>query len=251
MSLLDHDIISERYFFPRKDACPDPFMIEVDDGVSLACHRRPVDGAVATLIHFHGNGEVVGDYVGAIGRAFSTCGVETVFVEYRGYGASTGTPRLQSMLGDAEKVFAAVGRPAEQVIVFGRSVGSLYALEIVSRHPDVAGLILESGIADVHERVMMRVRPDELGVTSSELAEECRRHFNHEQKLSRYKGPLLVLHAMSDTLVEPTHGRRLHGWGGGDNKVMKMFAQGDHNTIMLSNWEEYWTTVRKFILDLM
>ena len=30
--------------------------------------------------------------------------------------------------------------------MFGRSIGSLYAIELAQRHPNIAGLIIESGI---------------------------------------------------------------------------------------------------------
>ena len=62
------------------------------------------------------------------------------------------------------------GCPASELIFFGRSVGSIFAIEAASRFPDAAGLVLESGIADVLERLLLRVQPEELGVTAQELA---------------------------------------------------------------------------------
>ena len=62
-SLLDHALISQRYFFPRQASLEGAFTVDCG-AVRLACyHHRPHPGA-RTLVHFHGNGEVVADYLG-------------------------------------------------------------------------------------------------------------------------------------------------------------------------------------------
>lgn len=72
-SLLDHPIISRRYFFPRADRFASPLLVEVD-GAVLACAFNRVSSDALTVIHIHGNGEVVsdwqegfGDWLGALG----------------------------------------------------------------------------------------------------------------------------------------------------------------------------------------
>jgi len=59
MNLLDHPLISERYFFPRADSLDEPFRVETN-GIELLCHRTAGN---PMLVHFHGNGEVVSDWV--------------------------------------------------------------------------------------------------------------------------------------------------------------------------------------------
>src|SRR5512140_1585834 len=62
--LLDHPLIGERYFYPRP--APPRSRLDVDAGDAvLACalHRADPDGH--TVVHFHGNGEVVADWQGA------------------------------------------------------------------------------------------------------------------------------------------------------------------------------------------
>ncbi len=41
-SLLDHPLISQRYFFPRTGDFPDPFWIECE-GARLACSFHEID----------------------------------------------------------------------------------------------------------------------------------------------------------------------------------------------------------------
>ena len=52
--------------------------------------------------------------------------------EYRGYGGSTGEPSLVAMLDDVDAIFSALGRPAGELVVYGRSIGSIYAIEFAT-----------------------------------------------------------------------------------------------------------------------
>jgi pimeloyl-ACP methyl ester carboxylesterase len=249
-SLLDHPLISSRYFFPRGASLDRAFFVTAADGVSrLACYRAsPYDGA-PTLLHFHGNGEVVGDYLPEMASIFSSLGVNVLFAEYRGYGASTGSPTLGAILDDAETIFAALGEPPHNIVLFGRSLGSLCAIELASRHPDIRGLILDSGIADAFERILLRVSPEELGVSEVELESAVARRLDHRSKLARYPGPLLVLHALHDALVDCSHAERNGSWSGArpEDKELVLFSRGSHNTIFFENRERYITSLRLFL----
>jgi hypothetical protein len=240
--VLDQRIVGQRYFFPRATPPPDPFVVRAGD-VDLVCHRA-LAGHPRTLLHFHGNGEVVDDWVGDFSRAVNDAGLDLVLAEYRGYGGSDGEPALAAMLDDALAVADAVGKPAEQLVVYGRSVGSLYALHVAANRP-VAGLVIESGIADVHERLRMRIEPSELGTDEDGLRAAVMKHFDHRAKLEAYSGPVLVLHARGDHLVDVTHGERLASWAG-QGATLRVFERGDHNTIHAYNGPEIVGLVGEF-----
>lgn len=249
-SILDHDIIARRYFFPRRDHFTAHRLAVESEGHTLVCHYHynPADRLV--LLHFHGNGEVVGDYLPAFPSFFSGKGVGTFLAEYRGYGASSGVPALVGMLDDVTALMKATQRPPSQVVVFGRSIGSIYAIEAARRFPDIAGLILESSIADPLERVLLRASPEELGVDAAHMNAEAERHLNHQQKLAAYTGPLLVLHAQDDHLVEMSHAQRNHDWAACTNKKLVLFEHGDHNSIFHANAEDYLREVYDFLDSL-
>ncbi|WP_224243199.1 alpha/beta hydrolase [Hyalangium gracile] len=244
--LLDHPLINQRYFFPRRQQPPAPFLVDCGEA-RLVCYRAERHPGARTLLHFHGNGEVVDDYVPDFVEMFLSMGVNVFLAEYRGYGGSTGTPSLARMLEDTEPLFRALGLPEERLVVFGRSVGSIYAIELAARHPRIAGLILESGIADPLERILLRVQPQEIGTTLEAMTSEARRLLDHQQKLSRYPGPLLVLHAEHDSLVDASHARRNHAWAAGADKTLRLLPRGDHNSILPANREEYLGALRTFL----
>ena len=146
-NILDHSAISGRYLFPQKRFVKDPFMVSVD-GTELACFQKIIDPDNFTMIHFHGNGEAVADYIPFMSDVFTDLGLNSLFVEYREYGRSTGKAQLVAMLGDGDAVMQAAGIPPEKAIIFCRSIGSLYAIELVHRQPTIARRICGSGIAD-------------------------------------------------------------------------------------------------------
>jgi pimeloyl-ACP methyl ester carboxylesterase len=172
-------------------------------------------------------------------------GWNLLLAEYRGYGGSSGEPALGRMLDDVVPVLRAAG-PPERVVVFGRSVGSLFALEAVARVPGVAGLVLESAVADPLERLSLRVDPRELGVDQAAFAAAVAERLDQRAKIGAYRGPVLVLHARHDDLVDVSHGERLADWAGGP-VTLEVFEAGDHNSILAENEAAYLAALGAFL----
>ncbi|NVB80890.1 MAG: alpha/beta hydrolase [Kofleriaceae bacterium] len=232
-NLLDHPAISERYFFPRATRPPLPWVVEAEN-IELACWRSD-RGRPASVLHFHGNGEVVDDW-GDFARALDASGVDVVLAEYRGYGGSSGRPSLTKLLDDALVVFDAVtalGRKAETIVVYGRSIGSLAAAHVAAHRP-VRGLVLESGINDLYERLALRVEPAEIGATDEQLRSAVTRLFDQTAKIARSTCPVLVLHCEHDDMVRKHHAERNAAAAGGRAQLV-IYPRGDHNTIHAFN----------------
>jgi pimeloyl-ACP methyl ester carboxylesterase len=239
---LDHPDVSEAVFFPTREVVIDPFSVACPEG-TLACRRLTRDPDAGTVLYFHGNGETASFCADYLGDLFLDLGGNACFAEYRGYGASDGTPKLVAMLDDGERVLDALGVPDRRVVVFGRSLGTLYAAELCRRRPDVAGLVLESGIADVVPLIHDRLPHVEIGA----LVDAARLSFDQQAKLAAYRGPLLVLHTARDGLLDRTHAERLHEWGGGADKQIRVFERGNHNSILAVNLREYRDLLRAFL----
>lgn len=250
MDLLNHPLIAERYFFPRRQEPREPLDFQGSDGTRLRCYQSAPHPRAKTFVHFHGNGELITDYLGEYVQAINGMGVNVLLVEYRGYGGSGGETRLGEMLQDVASVREQCGLSSADTIVYGRSVGAIFAVEWVAQAPDIAGLILESGVADPAQRLLIRMSPQELGVEPQAFSQVCDQLLNHQKKLSAYKGPLLVLHAEGDSLVEASHARAHFGWSVSEPKELVLFPRGDHNTVLSANLTEYYEHLRKFIQSL-
>lgn len=236
--LLDHPVISERYFFPRPDQPPATRDFWAADGVRLRCFEHSPHPGAKTLVHYHGNGETVADYLHDFVDAVAALGANLLLVEYRGYGGSGGIPQLGKMLDDVAAVRQAYGLEPGKTVLYGRSVGAIFALEWAFQEPGVSALVLESGVADPLQRLTLRLDPEELGVTAAELAQICDQRLNHRTKLANFTGTLLVLHAAGDSLVTADHAHLHMQWAERADKRLVLFPRGDHNTIFTYNGEE-------------
>ena len=243
--ILDHPTLSARYFYPWSNRFDDPFYVQ-GDGFSLGCHYRHISDDLPTIIHFHGNGETVADYLDDFEDRITGLGANLLLAEYRGYGMSDGEPGLVAMLDDVRLITEASGVPPEKIIFFGRSLGSLYAVHGVFLYPQAAGLIVESGLAEPLERILVRVEPHHVGATMDSLKEAVARHLNQKRKIALFQGRLLILHTQNDDLVSVSHAENLYEWAQ-EPKELLIFERGDHNNIMAVNSESYFRAVAKFI----
>jgi pimeloyl-ACP methyl ester carboxylesterase len=243
---LDHPAIAWRLFHPRRTGILPTFVVGEGE-LRLGCHAIRVDPQAGWVVSFHGNGELAAESERYLGRLFTAAGWNACFVEYRGYGASGGRPALAAMLGDGQRVAAALGAPPEKIVAFGRSLGSVYAIEMARRLPALGGLVLESGIASLNDHWKLAKEAGEVGCAPAAIETALAADFDHGAKLSGYSGRLLVLHAAGDRLVVPSNAERLHAWGGGNEKRLVIFPDGDHNSIFFANEFEYSAEVRRFL----
>ena len=233
-------------FYPRLEQVADPFWVETSDGSRLACHRHEVGPGSPTVVFFHGNGELVADFVPELPSLLAHLGCSSVLVEYRGFGRSTGRPGLQSLVDDVAAVLSAVDVPDSRLILYGRSLGSIAAVRGVRLRPRAAGLIIDSGIFDVLEGVARRVTPDELGVDAETLATAVARELGPAAALAVFGGRSLILHTRLDDAVDVSHAERLFETSRQPKRLV-VFERGDHNSIFEDNRAEYIRALEELI----
>lgn len=176
--------------------------IAAADGVTL--HGWWIEGrGDRVLIWYHGNAGNVGDRLYNARWFVDRLGVDVVLVDYRGYGRSAGTPDEAGVYLDGLAVYDAVAArsvPAQDVILFGRSLGGAVAIETALRRP-AGALVLES----VFRSVRALAREHYWFVPSAVI----RTRMDNESKIGRVDVPTLVLHGDRDAIVPLAHGRRL------------------------------------------
>jgi hypothetical protein len=151
---------------------------------------------------------------------------------------SSGEPALVSMLDDVPLIVAASGLSPEQIIFFGRSLGSLYALHGAALYPGAAGLIIESGPADPLERILVWITHGDGGAPLAELKSEVDCHLDQRAKIDAFGGRVLVMQSRHDDLVSVSHAERLYAWAK-EPKELLIFERGDHNSILSANQKAY------------
>ncbi len=249
---LDQPEVLEILFHPRKemDSPPQPNTTDLDipvaNDVTIGARFHHAAKDDPTILFFHGNGEIVGDY-DSIGPKYSSVGLNFLVVDYRGYGRSGGVPSVSHMLNDTHAIFQyASGWLKEHgisgpLLVMGRSLGSACALEIAATYKnDIVGLIIESGFATTLP-LLMRLGADinSLGITEAD-------GFKNVQKISQFPKPTFILHAQHDQIIPLDNAEILQVQSPARSKEFQVVPGADHNSILVHAGKFYFETIKKF-----
>jgi fermentation-respiration switch protein FrsA (DUF1100 family) len=188
---------------PRPPDGAEEIRVKHDGGEAYALYLPPREprGAAPLLMFMHGNGELA-DYWAeefVVPREWS---VGVLLVEYPGYGRAPGSPSEKSITESMLALYDwATHHPridAKRIVPYGRSLGGGAAARLAVNRP-VAGLILESTFTSVADFAAGYMAPSFL----------VRDRFDSRSTLASYRGPLLVIHGVHDTLLPVAHGREL------------------------------------------
>jgi len=249
---LDQPEVGAALFYPRQDITAPPVgaqdhRIEVEAGVVLGARFfLTADPAAVNLLFFHGNGEVVADY-DDVGPQYNAQGVNFLAVDYRGYGQSTGVPAVSAMIQDAHRILSWVRAwLVEQgctghLVVMGRSLGSVSAIELAATEEAVAGLIVESGIA----RTLPLLRT--LGLDVQALGLDEADGFGNLEKIAKVQKPTYILHAQHDQIIPIVLAEELQSVCGARSKEFQMIPGADHNNILALTGKLYFQAIKQFL----
>ena len=166
-------------------------------------------GPIGTLIYFHGADRNIGFNVD---QAYwlKQLGFNVLLVEYHGYGLSEGHfPTEASLYEDAEAALTyltqARGISAEEIFVYGHSLGGAIAINLATHHPDLAGLIIQNSFTSIAD--MVRRFRYAHAIPMQWLLNQ---RFESLQKASSLRVPILLIHAKGDPLVPVTMAEQLY-----------------------------------------
>ena len=130
------------------------------------------------------------------------------------------------------------------LILMGRALGSVSVLELVERYPqDFLGLIIESGFAD--EEPLFKL----IGTTAKQAGFKREDGFLNGEKIKKYKGPLLIIHAEQDHIVPFTQGELLYNSCPSKNKNFLPIPNANHNNILGVSPQKYFEEVGVFVKE--
>jgi len=251
-SKIDLPQISRALFYPRYDTVEieenkylKRVMIPVGDGVFISSLWAAMEKAPATILFFHGNGEISSDYIDIAG-IFWQLNIRFICVDYRGYGRSSGDPEASLMIRDAHDIFQYVyshtREKNEPLIIMGRSLGSAPALEIAAEYGEkIDGLIIESGFAETLP--LLRT----LGVEPNDLEIKEEDGFANADKIKNFNKPLLIIHAEDDFLIPLVQAEKLYAAAKAPQKKFLKIPNAGHNDIFVAGIKEYLTAVSELV----
>jgi hypothetical protein len=222
------------------------------DGSEIGVYEWVSDPTAPWLLYFYGNGETVHDQLGHWPDWADALGLNLYLVDYPGYGMSSGVTTLSSCSEGATLALRSLLRSTHevgnQVYVMGRSAGSIFAIRALSEvsDPRIAGLAIESGIADLPARFEHRAPWSQMGVDVEGLIAEVRRDFDLQAMVRGFDGPMLILHTRHDSIVPSWNAEALAAAASRLSELL-LFEQGDHNSIALVNEARYLEALRSWL----
>lgn len=250
-SFFDAPEILQFIFYPRRDWTPAPanardYMVPVDSFVSVSCRFYASSRGSASILYFHGNGEVACDY-DMIAQDYNDLNISLFIADYRGYGLSGGKPTLKDMINDSHPIFDYFiktidpERTGSAIFLMGRSLGLPSAMELACLYPlKVKGLIVESGVANIAR--LMRHFGFPVDRNKLKEIEEA-----IDSKVRAIRVPTLVIHGEHDSLIPLKEGVKFYETLETREKRIVIIPGADHNDTMLADKEKYFAAIKDFI----
>jgi fermentation-respiration switch protein FrsA (DUF1100 family) len=224
------------------DAGLDYETVEIDtpDGETLQGWFVPAPDARGTVLFLHGNAGNVShrmDYL----SMFHSLGYSTFIIDYRGYGASSGTPSEQGTYLDAEAAWQYLTEyrniDPERIILFGESLGGAVAAWLAAREKPGA-LVLASSFTSV---------PDMAAKLFPILPVRLLSRFEYDtlKSLKSVSCPVFIAHSPEDEVVPYVQGRALYAAAPEPKQFLQL--QGGHNRGLIFVRKEWADELDRFI----
>jgi fermentation-respiration switch protein FrsA (DUF1100 family) len=237
-------------YFPSRgyDATPsglglahEDVWLTAEDGVRIHGWYLPVPQARWVTLVSHGN---AGNISHRLDRALllqARLRSSVFLYDYRGYGASEGSPDEAGTYRDARAAYRYLVEQkhvkAGELVLFGESLGSAVSLELALARP-AAALVLEAPFTSVRDVARTTV--------FAPLAPFVRTRYESLERIPRLRMPLLVVQGDRDEIVPPAHGRRLFEAAPEPKRYYAIPGAG-HNDTYLVGGAAYWHVISDFL----
>lgn len=222
--------------------------VKTEDNELVETWRLPANGESSLNEHvaiiFHGNGGSVEMFFG-IQQWFSSLGITSYHLDYRGYGKSSGWPSEKGIYNDADALWNMVREREkigpEKIIIFGQSIGCGPATEIAKRYQP-ALLVLNSPYISIpelaRERWLTRYLTKFLWYT-----------FPTQENISKLATTnLIVAHGKSDNIIPLRHGESVAQSYQGKGSLETIFHEyASHNNLFFLAREKLAEAILKLI----
>ena len=210
------------------------------DGVLLNGWYVPAKNAAFTVLFCHGNGGNIMHWLDSL-RLFHDLHLSCFIFDYRGYGRSGGKPREAGTYRDAQAAYdwliGAKQVPAEQIIVFGYSLGGSVAAHLAGR-AEVRALVVEGAFTSYPD-IGARFYPYMPVRLFAFFRYDTRAH------IRKVRCPVLVMHSRHDELVPFEFGTRLYEAANEPKQFVEI--AGSHNDSLVASGDLYREAWRKWL----
>jgi fermentation-respiration switch protein FrsA (DUF1100 family) len=222
--------------------------ITQDDGHTSRGFYLEQNAAKYTVLYFGGNGFRIQDAGIGLARVFSKIGVNFVWIDYRGLGATGGTPSIDRIKKDSQTIIDHLKTLHKPLIIHGISMGSLLASNIASdpkNADDISALVLESAILDL-DSLINNMAPGWNPVEKQTDPQWST--YDSVPLVQKWAGPLLLLSSSDDDYTPVANAEKLYRVSSSKQKSIAVIEGASHVNAMTKEQtiEEY----RSFLASL-
>ena len=218
--------------------------LETEDGVKIHGWYVPADDAKGTVLFFHGNGGNISHRLPTL-QTFREMSLNTLIIDYRGYGRSEGSPGEEGTYCDAEAAWTWLTKtknvPPGKLVIFGRSLGGAVASHLAVQHPPAA-LVLESSFTSVPDMGARLYWYLPIRLLS-------RFQYNTRKNVAAVRCPVLIIHSPNDEIVPFENGKRLLEAANEPRQFLEI--TGGHNDGFLESGEKYEKPLAAFLHECL
>jgi pimeloyl-ACP methyl ester carboxylesterase len=197
--------------------------IKHDDGVTTRGLHLLTKNSKYIVIYFGGNSFRIQDAGIGLTRRFAQLGVDFLWMDYRGIGASDGTPSIENLKQDALSINEFAKKYGKKIILHGVSMGSLIAANITESDNNVHGLVLEAAIFDVQSLVKGMAPSWKTVEVDPEL-----QGLSNEKYITNYQGPLFFIVGAKDTITPSISTQKLYDISPSNQKKLLVIDGASH-----------------------
>jgi len=199
--------------------------------------------ARANILYFCGNAEMAQATTLEMTKWAERYNVNAICVDYRGYGASSGSPAVKHLGSDALRVYDQTSemRKGLPTIVIGYAIGSLPAT-FVAANRQCSGLVLIAPITsfedqnmypkDQTSRLVPLYHKPFSGRATMKPAFEIPAKIEPIYQISKVAAPLLVIHGEDDTEIPSVCGMKIYSLAK-SKKTLLLLRGAGHGEISL------------------
>jgi len=220
-----------------------PVNLKMEMGDVISGWYLPHPEANKTILFFHGNGGNI-SHRGDSLYIFHKLKLNTLIIDYPGYGASQGKLSEQNLYQSALVAWKYLVQDKkinpQDIIIFGRSLGGAVAVDLASQ-VEAGGLILESTFSSARDFVDIA-----FPIVSHFIY--LRYSFDSLNKIKTVDVPVLVIHSPEDEIIPFELGQKLYAAIQSEKEFLQI--EGGHNDGFMQSIRPYMQTLRIFIQSL-
>lgn len=204
-----------------------------------------LEAKAPVLLYFHGNGSNNGDLVD-LALTFHKLGLSVLLIDYRGYGKSSQIfPNETRVYQDAAAAWQYLTKIRQinpkKIVVYGHSLGGAIAIELATKHPEMAGLITEGTFTSIKNMVihdkLLSIFPLDWLITQ---------HFDSITKIKSLQVPLLMFHGTEDEIIPILMAKKLYA-SAPQPKQLVIIPEANHSNLDLVGGQKYLLNLQQFI----